>query len=103
MKSSATVGQTASVKSAISIIAPKGYKGGNVPVVYSVAGLNDGAENVFAYPGIGTATTAAALNGDAPLLLGIALISAIFVFVGNLIANILYEVCDPRTKEKEKA
>lgn len=61
------------------------------------------AENVFAYPGIGTATTAAALNGDAPLLLGIALISALFVFAGNLIANILYEVCDPRTKEKEKA
>ena len=45
----ATVGQTASVKSAISIIAPKGYKGGNVPVVYAVAGLKDGAKNVFAY------------------------------------------------------
>lgn len=54
------------------------------------------AENVFAYPGIGTATTAAALKGDAPLLLGIALISALFVFTGNLIANILYSVCDPR-------
>ena len=59
------------------------------------------AENVFAYPGIGTATTAAALNGDAPLLLGIALISAIFVFSGNLIANILYGVCDPRIRESE--
>lgn len=57
------------------------------------------AENVFAYPGIGTATTAAALSGDVPLLLGIALISAIFVFSGNLIANILYSVCDPRIRE----
>lgn len=57
------------------------------------------AENVFAYPGIGTATTAAALKGDAPLLLGIALISALFVFTGNLIANILYSVCDPRIRE----
>lgn len=54
------------------------------------------AENVFAYPGIGTATTAAALKGDAPLLMGIALISALFVFTGNLIANVLYSVCDPR-------
>lgn len=57
------------------------------------------AENVFAYPGIGTATTAAALNGDVPLLLGIAVFSALFVFVGNLIANILYGVLDPRIRE----
>ena len=57
------------------------------------------AENVFSYPGIGTATTAAALNGDVPLLLGIALFSAVFVFTGNLIANILYGVFDPRTGE----
>lgn len=61
------------------------------------------AENVFAYPGIGTATTAAALNGDAPLLMGIALISALFVFTGNLIANLLYGVCDPRIREGEKS
>ena len=57
------------------------------------------AETVFAYPGIGTATTAAAMNGDVPLLLGIALISAVFVFIGNLAANILYGVVDPRLKE----
>ncbi|SFB15615.1 peptide/nickel transport system permease protein [Acetitomaculum ruminis DSM 5522] len=57
------------------------------------------AENVFAYPGIGTATTAAALNADAPLLMGVALISAVFVFSGNMIANVLYGVCDPRIRE----
>lgn len=57
------------------------------------------AETVFAYPGIGTAITAAALNGDIPLLLGISVFSAIFVFVGNLIANILYGVFDPRIRE----
>ncbi|MDR2295332.1 MAG: ABC transporter permease [Clostridiales Family XIII bacterium] len=57
------------------------------------------AETVFSYPGIGTATTTAALSGDAPLLLGIALISALFVFSGNLIANILYGVVDPRLRE----
>jgi peptide/nickel transport system permease protein len=57
------------------------------------------AETVFSYPGIGTATTAAALNGDVPLLLGCALIGALFVFTGNLIANILYGVFDPRVKE----
>lgn len=57
------------------------------------------AENVFSYPGIGSATTAAAVNADVPLLLGIALCSALFVFSGNLIANILYGIFDPRIKE----
>ena len=57
------------------------------------------AENVFAYPGIGTATTAAAMSADVPLLLGISLFSALFVFAGNLIANILYGVFDPRIRE----
>ena len=59
------------------------------------------AENVFSYPGIGTATTAAALAGDAPLLLGIALFSALFVFAGNLMANLLYGIFDPRIREAE--
>ncbi|MDR1193130.1 MAG: ABC transporter permease [Peptococcaceae bacterium] len=59
------------------------------------------AETVFSYPGIGTATAAAALNGDAPLLLGIAGISALFVFSGNLTANILYSVVDPRLREEK--
>ncbi|MDR2156842.1 MAG: ABC transporter permease, partial [Clostridiales Family XIII bacterium] len=56
------------------------------------------AETVFSYPGIGTATTAAALNGDVPLLLGVSLFGAIFVFAGNLIANLLYGALDPSVK-----
>ena len=59
------------------------------------------AENVFSYPGIGTATTAAAMSGDVPLLLGIACFSAVFVFTGNLIANLLYGIFDPRIREAE--
>jgi possible dipeptide/oligopeptide/nickel (ni2+) ABC superfamily ATP binding cassette transport system, membrane protein len=34
-----------------------------------------------------------------PLLLAITLVSAIFVFVGNLCANILYPIIDPRIRE----
>ena len=59
------------------------------------------AETVFSYPGLGSATTAAGIKGDVPLLLGIAIFSAIFVFVGNMTANILYIVLDPRVKEAE--
>lgn len=59
------------------------------------------AETVFSYPGLGSATTAAGLNADVPLLLGIAIFSAVFVFTGNLIANLLYGVLDPRIREEE--
>lgn len=57
------------------------------------------AEQVFTYPGLGNAVTQAGLHGDMPLFLGIALFSAVFVFVGNLIANIVYGVIDPHIKE----
>ncbi|MCI8482965.1 MAG: ABC transporter permease [Lachnospiraceae bacterium] len=57
------------------------------------------AESVFSYPGIGSAVTEAGLGGDVPLLLGIAIFSAVFVFAGNLTANILYGVIDPRIRE----
>ncbi len=57
------------------------------------------AESVFSYPGIGSAVTAAGLGGDVPLLLGIAIFSAVFVFAGNLIANVLYGILDPRIRE----
>jgi len=56
------------------------------------------AEQVFSYPGLGKATVEAGIRGDVPLLLGITLFSAIFVFSGNLIADILYGVLDPRIK-----
>lgn len=58
------------------------------------------AENVFSYPGLGSAVSAAGLNSDVPLLLGITLFSTLFVFSGNLIANILYSVVDPRIREE---
>ncbi len=55
-------------------------------------------EQVFAYPGIGQATVAAGLRSDVPLLLGIVIISAIFVFMGNLIADLIYKYVDPRLR-----
>ena len=60
------------------------------------------AENVFSYPGLGSAVSAAGLNSDVPLLLGITLFSTLFVCVGNLIANLLYGVIDPQIREVRK-
>lgn len=61
------------------------------------------AEQVFSYPGIGNAAVTAALRGDIPLLLGVALVAALFVFVGNMTANILYGVVDPRIRAGSEA
>ena len=58
-------------------------------------------EQVFTYPGIGQTAVAAGLQNDVPLFLGIVVISAIFVFVGNLLADISYYLIDPRIKESE--
>ena len=57
------------------------------------------AENVFSYPGLGSAVSEAGLNSDVPLLLGVTLFSALFVCAGNLIANLLYGVVDPQIRE----
>lgn len=60
------------------------------------------AENVFSYPGLGSAARDAGLKGDVPLLLGVAMFSVLFVFVGNLTANLLYGVLNPQIREGGK-
>lgn len=57
------------------------------------------AETVFSYPGLGAAASAAGMGSDIPLLLGITLFSALFVFVGNMLANIIYGIVDPQIRE----
>lgn len=59
-------------------------------------------ETVFSYPGLGQATVKAGLGGDVPLLLAITVIISTVVFLGNFIANFLYEVVDPRIGIKKK-
>ena len=58
------------------------------------------AEQVFSYPGLGQATVEAGLRGDVPLLLGIVIFSTLFVFVGNLLADFIYQFVDPRTRRE---
>lgn len=56
-------------------------------------------EQVFSYPGLGQAAVTAGLGGDAPLLVGIAMGSAAFVFAGNAVADLLRAAVDPRMGE----
>ena len=56
------------------------------------------AETVFAWPGLGQATVRAAIGADAPLLMGIGLATLLFVFCGNLLADIMARLLDPRLR-----
>ncbi|MCI9155955.1 MAG: ABC transporter permease [Lawsonibacter sp.] len=55
-------------------------------------------EQVFSYPGLGQAAVTAGLGGDMPLLLGVTAATAALVFGGNLAADLLYGVVDPRIR-----
>ena len=59
-------------------------------------------EQVFSYPGLGQAAVTAGLGSDVPLLLGITVVTAVIVAAGNLAANVLYGVIDPRIREGAK-
>lgn len=56
------------------------------------------AEQVFSYPGLGEATVTAATRQDVPLLLGIVLFATVFVFVGNLLGDLLHARLDRRVR-----
>lgn len=56
------------------------------------------AEAVFAWPGLGQATVRAATGADAPLLMGIGLATLLFVFAGNMLADIAARIVDPRLR-----
>ena len=58
------------------------------------------AEQVFSYPGLGQAAVTAGIGGDVPLLLGITVVTAAMVFLGNFVADLLYGIVDPRIRER---
>jgi peptide/nickel transport system permease protein len=55
-------------------------------------------EQVFSLGGIGQASVGAIFTGDAPVVLGIVLVAALFVVVANIVVDALYSVLDPRVK-----
>jgi peptide/nickel transport system permease protein len=57
-------------------------------------------EIVFSYPGIGWILLQAVNNRDYPLLQGIFLIITFTVLAANLIADCVYVLLDPRTRQE---
>ena len=56
-------------------------------------------ETVFALPGIGRLATTAIGNRDMPVLQGTIIFTTVIVIIGNLLADLLYSVLDPRIRK----
>jgi peptide/nickel transport system permease protein len=55
-------------------------------------------ETVFSWPGMGREFVEAVGHTDYPVLMGILLVTSLIVVAGNLLADIMYAVVDPRVK-----
>jgi len=55
-------------------------------------------EAIFSWPGLGNLGYMAVVDRDYPLVLAVVMIGGFMVILGNLIADILYAVVDPRIK-----
>lgn len=69
--------------------------GGSVPALFGGAVIS---EQIFAYPGMGQLYWQSAVDRDYATLLGMTLITAILVVLGNLAADIAYGIVDPRVR-----
>ena len=68
----------------------------------NIAGLVCGSfvvETIFSWPGIGRLAIDAVGNRDFPLIMGYTMFSCIILIFGNLIADVLYAVADPRIRQ----
>jgi peptide/nickel transport system permease protein len=73
---------------------------------YSLGGVVSGSvivETVLGWPGLGQLSVVAVRNRDVPLLMGVVLVTASAVFIGNLIADILLRLNDPRIEREGEA
>ncbi len=68
---------------------------------YSISGLLGGSviiENIFAWPGMGRLVYQALIQQDVYLVMASAVISAVMLVLGNLVADILLAAVDPRVR-----
>ncbi|WP_243292222.1 ABC transporter permease [Bacillus sp. FJAT-47783] len=85
------------------VVYKHGLRNGLIPVI-TILGLMlpsfiGGAvvtEKIFNWPGLGLLFIDATFERDYPIIMAITMISAVLVLIGNLIADILYAVTDPR-------
>lgn len=91
--------------SPLRVITGHAMKNALIPVITVMAiqlsSLLSGAvitESVFAMPGVGSLAVTAINNRDMPLLQGTVIFTALLIIAGNLVADILYSLIDPRIR-----
>lgn len=87
------------------VITRHAFKNAIIPVITMMAiqlsSLLSGAvitETIFSIPGIGRLSVDAISQRDMPLLQGTVIFTAILIIGGNLVADVLYSVVDPRIR-----
>jgi peptide/nickel transport system permease protein len=69
--------------------------GGHLPNLFGGSVV---IESVFSWPGVGRMAVDAAFSRDYPILMGLLLMLATLVALGNLLSDLAYGVVDPRIK-----
>jgi peptide/nickel transport system permease protein len=89
--------------SEVRVVMVHGLRNSILPLVtllgFSLPNLIAGAlliEVVFNYPGMGLLFWNAALQRDYPIILAVVVITGLLTIVGNLLADLLYGLIDPR-------
>ena len=87
------------------VVVKHALKNAMLPVVtvmaIQVASLLSGAvitETIFGIPGVGRLAVDAIGNRDMPLLQGTVLFTTVLIILGNLVADLLYSVLDPKIR-----
>ena len=57
-------------------------------------------ETVYSWPGMGRLFYDSLTKRDYPVLMGVLMLGAVLIVLGNLIADLLYGVLDPRIKAR---
>lgn len=89
----------------LAVLLRHGFRNALLPIISGLSltlpSLIGGAvitETVFNWPGMGQLAVQAANSRDMPVMLGVVLLVAVVVVVGNLIADLAYAWADPRVR-----
>lgn len=87
------------------VILRHGLRNAVLPIV-AMVGLDVGifmsgvvvVENVFGWPGIGQLMWQAIQSLDIPIIMGVTIVAAVFIILGNLMADLVSPLIDPRIR-----
>ncbi len=89
----------------LSVLLRHGLRNAVLPIV-AMVGLDVGifmsgvvvVENVFGWPGVGQLMWQAIQSLDIPIIMGVTVVAAVFIILGNLLADLLSPLIDPRIR-----